>query len=155
MPVNTVRLPGFGVAWVALCVGFVLHVVDEALTDILAVYNPTVLALRAQTRWLPLPTFSFRPWLAGIMMVNLGLLLLSPYAFRGARWMRPLAYGFASIMILNAIGHVLGSIAGQTVASVRFSRPMSGFYSSPFLLAAAIYLLSRLRRTKEADARAV
>jgi len=140
---------------VTLCVGFVLHIVDEALTDILSVYNPTVLALRAQMRWLPLPTFSLKSWLAVMVLVNIALLLLSPYAFRGARWMRPLAYGFAGIMILNAIGHVLGTIAGQTFASVRFSRPMSGFYSSPFLLGAAIYLLSRLRRTKESDARAV
>jgi hypothetical protein len=127
--------------------GFVLHVVDEALTDFLSVYNPTVLALRAQTRWLPLPTFSFELWLAGLILANVVLLLLSPYAFRGARWMRPLAYGFAVIMILNGVGHVLGTIAGQTVASVRFPRPMPGFYSSPFLLVAAIYLLSRLRRS--------
>ena len=146
MPVNTVEPHGFGVAWVTLCVGFVLHVVDEAFTDILSVYNPTMLGLREQVRWLPLPTFSLKPWLAGMVLVNIALLLLSPYAFRGTRWMRPLAYGFAGIMILNAIGHVLGTIAGQTIASVRFSRPMSGFYSSPFLLAAAIYLLSRLRR---------
>jgi len=147
MPVNTVRPREFGVAWVTLCIGFVLHIVDEALTGILAVYNPTVLAVLAQVRWLPLPTFSLKPWLAGMVLVNVALLLLSPYAFRGARWMRPLAYGFAGLMILNGIGHVLGTIAGQTVASVHFSRPMSGFYSSPFLLVAAIYLLSRLRRT--------
>jgi hypothetical protein len=146
MPITTVQPDGFGVAWVTLCVGFVLHVVDEAFTDILSVYNPTMLALRAQMRWLPLPTFSLKPWLAGMVLVNIALLLLSPYAFRGACWIRPLAYGFAGIMILNAIGHVLGTIAGQTVASVRFSRPMSGFYSSPFLLVAAIYLLSRVRR---------
>jgi hypothetical protein len=147
MPVNTVQPRGFGVAWMTLCVGFVLHIVDEALTDILSVYNPTVLALRAQMRWLPLPTFSPKSWLVGMVLVNVFLLLLSPHAFRGARWMRPLAYGFAGIMLLNGIGHVLGTIAGQTVASVRFSRPMSGFYSSPFLLVAALYLLSRLRRT--------
>ncbi|HEY3458438.1 MAG TPA: hypothetical protein VGK64_27905 [Bryobacteraceae bacterium] len=147
MPVNTLRPREFGVGWVTLCICFVLHIVDEALTDILSVYNPTVLALRAQLGWLPLPTFSLKAWLAVMVLVNVALLLLSPYAFRGARWMRPLAYGFAGIMILNGIGHVLGTIAGQTVASVRFSRPMSGFYSSPFLLVAAIYLLSRLRRT--------
>lgn len=130
----------------ALCVCFILHVIDEAVTDFLSVYNPTVLVLRTQMQWLPLPTFSFAPWLAGLVLVNIVLLLLAPYAFRGAGWMRPLAYGFAGIMILNVFGHVLGTIAGQTVASVRFPRPMSGFYSSPFLLIAAIYLLSRLQR---------
>src|SRR5438552_12634573 len=101
MRVNTVRPRGFGVAWVTLCVGFVLHIADEALTDILSVYNPTVLALRAQMPWLFLPTFSLTSWLVLMALINVALLLLSPYAFRGARWMRPLAYGFAGIMILN------------------------------------------------------
>ena len=98
-------------------------------------------------RWLPLPTFSLKAWLAVMVLINVALLLLSPYTFRGARWMRPLADGFASIMILNGIGLMLGIVAGQTVACVRFSRPMSGFYSSPFLLVAAVYLLSRPRQT--------
>jgi hypothetical protein len=146
MGLTAARPRDFGVAWVALCVCFILHVIDEAVTDFLSVYNPTVLVLRTQMQWLPLPTFSFAPWLAGLVLVNIVLLLLAPYAFRGAGWMRPLAYGFAGIMILNVFGHVLGTIAGQTVASVRFPRPMSGFYSSPFLLIAAIYLLSRLQR---------
>jgi hypothetical protein len=147
MTANTARRREFGVAWVALCACFVLHVIDEALTDFLSVYNPTVLALRKQIQWLPLPTFSFESWLAGLLLVNALLLLLAPYAFRGVRWMRPLAYGFAGIMILNGFGHVLGTIAGQTVPSVRFPGPMPGFYSSPLLLAAAIYLLSCLQRS--------
>jgi hypothetical protein len=50
-------------------------------------------------------------------------------------------------MILNAAGHTLGTLAGQTVNSVRFPRPMPGFYSSPPLLIAAIYLLFRLQRS--------
>jgi hypothetical protein len=37
------------------------------------------------------------------------------------------------------------AVAGRTVASVQFSRPMPGFYSSPFLLAASVLLLVRLR----------
>jgi hypothetical protein len=142
--------PGFGVAWVSLCAAFVLHVIDEALTDFLSVYNPTVLVLRAQAPWLALPVFSFELWLAGLLLANIVLFLLSPYAFRGAPWMRPLGYVFAGIMILNGVGHVLGTIAGQTVASVRFPRPMPGFYSSPFVIIAAIYLFSRLRRSRAA-----
>jgi hypothetical protein len=131
---------------VTLCGAFVLHVVDEALTGFLSVYNPTVIALRDRVPWLPLPTFTFELWLTGLIIANAILLLLSPYASRGTRWMRPIAYGFAGIMLLNGIGHTIGTIAGQTVASVRFARPMPGFYSSPFLIAAAIYLLFRLRR---------
>jgi len=143
---NTASSREFGAAWVTLCGAFVLHVVDEALTGFLSVYNPTVMALRDGAPWLPLPTFTFELWLSGLILANVGLLLLSPYAFRGARWMRPIAYGFAVIMFLNGMVHTAGTIAGQTVASVRFARTMPGFYSSPFLIAAAIYLLSRLRR---------
>jgi hypothetical protein len=38
----------FGLAWLFLCVAFCAHVADEALTGFLDVYNPTVLAVRAQ-----------------------------------------------------------------------------------------------------------
>jgi hypothetical protein len=147
---NTALSREFGVAWVALCTAFVLHVIDEALTDFLSVYNPTVLELRARAPWLPLPTFTFELWLSGLILASVVLLLLSPYAFRGGRWIRPLAYGFAGIMLLNGVGHVLGTIAGQTVSSVRFARPMPGFYSSPFLIIASAYMFSRLRRRLDA-----
>lgn len=72
---------------------------------------------------------------------------LSPLAFRNARGLRPLAYLFAVIMLLNGLGHTLGTIAGRTVAGVHFPRPMPGFYSSPLLLAASLYLLVQLRRS--------
>ena len=135
----------FGMAWVALCLAFVLHVIDEASTGFLSVYNPTVIALRERFAWFPVRTFAFGEWLTGLVLVNLILLLLSPFAFRGARWMRPIAYLFAGIMIINAAGHTLGTIVGRTVESIHFARPMPGFYSSPALLAASLYMLVRLR----------
>jgi hypothetical protein len=52
------------------------------------------------------------------------------------------------MMLANGLGHTLGTIFGQTVASVRFPRPMPGFLSSPFLLIASAYLLFELRRTR-------
>lgn len=140
----------YGQGWLALCCAFVAHVTDEALTGFLSVYNPTVLALRARLGWWPMPTFAFRPWLTGLIVANLVLLALAPLAFRGARRLRPIAYFFAVVMLLNGIGHTLGTLFGQTVASVHFSRPMPGFYSSPLLLAASIYLLYQLRATSQA-----
>ena len=134
-----------GIAWIALCLAFALHIIDEALTGFLSVYNPTVMAIRERVAWFPMPVFEFGVWLAGLIVANLLLLSLSVLAFRGARWLRPLAYVFAVIMLLNGLGHTLGTIAGQTVASVHFARPMPGFYSSPALLAASIYMLFRLR----------
>jgi hypothetical protein len=55
----------FGIAWLALCIAFAIHVADEALTDFLSVYNPAVRAIRARFPFLPLPTFTFRVWLTG------------------------------------------------------------------------------------------
>ena len=93
-----------------------------------------------------MPVFEFQTWLAGLVAANVILLSLSPFAFRGSHWLRPFAYVFAVLMILNGLGHTLGTIFGRTVASVHFPRPMPGFYSSPALLAAAGYLLFQLKR---------
>lgn len=141
--------PHFGAAWLFLCVALCAHVADEALTGFLAVYNPTVLAVRAQNPWFPMPTFEFREWLIGLIVANAVLLLLAPLAFRNARWLRPLAYFFAVVMLLNGTGHTIATIFGRTVSSVHFPRPAPGFYSSPLLFAGSIYLLIRLRASRQ------
>jgi hypothetical protein len=134
----------FFLAWIALCLALALHVVDEASTGFLSVYNPTVMALRAKRPWLPFPVFTFGVWLAGLMAATVLLLCLSVFVLHGARWMRPLGFIFAVIMLANGLGHIVGTIFGRTVASIRFPRPMPGFYSSPFLLAASLYMLCEL-----------
>ena len=134
-----------GVAWLAFCAALALHVTDEALTGFLSVYNPTILAFRPRGWWFP-PTFEFRTWLTGLVFGVAILFILTPFFFRGARWVRPIGYLLAVMIgILNALGHMTGTILGHTLPSVRFSRPMPGFYSSPILLAASLYLLLRLR----------
>ena len=136
----------FGRAWTLLTLALLLHVTDEALTGFLDVYNPTVLALRARVAWLPVPVFSFRLWLAALLVACALLFWLGRFAFQGARWLRPVAYAFAGIMTLNAAGHTAGTIAGRSFFSIPINRsPMPGFYSSPFLLAASINLFWRLR----------
>jgi hypothetical protein len=131
-------------AWIALCVALALHVFDEAATGFLAVYNPTVMALRQRKPWLPLPVFTFGVWLAGLVSVNALLFCLSVFVVRGARWMRPIGYAFAVIMLANGLIHILGTILGRTLASIRIPRPMPGFYSSPIVLLASVYLLYEL-----------
>ncbi len=140
----------FGIAWFLLCLAFCAHVADEALTGFLGVYNPTVLAVRARLSWFPMPTFEFRGWLTGLIVANVILLLLTPVAFRNARWLRPLAYFYAGVHLLNGMGHTLATIFGQTVSLVQFPRPAPGFYSSPLLFAGSIYLLMQLRRSVKA-----
>ena len=123
----------FGPAWVTLCIAFGIHVMDEALTDFLSVYNPMVRAVRARFPFLPLPTFTFRVWLSGLVLAVLVLASLTPFAFGGASWMRPVAYASGLIMAGNGLLHLVGS--------VYMRKAMPGVYSAPLLLAAAVYLL--------------
>lgn len=142
---------GFGRPWFALTVAFALHVLDEATTGFLNVYNPTVTAMRARYAWFPMPTFEFREWLVGLIIAVALCFALTPSAARGARWLRPLAWFYALIMFFNGVGHTLFTILGRTVPSVTFSRPAPGFYSSPFLLIGSIWLIMRLWKTALAD----
>ena len=142
----------FGLAWILLCLAFCSHVADEALTGFLNVYNPTVIAMRERLVWFPMPTFQYREWLVGLIVANLILLALTPFAYRNARGLRPLAYFYAGVMLLNGLGHTFFTVLGRTVASVQFPRPAPGFYSSPFLLITSIYLFMRLRASRKAGA---
>jgi len=74
----------FGLAWLFLCVAFCAHVADEALTGFLDVYNPTVLAVRAQHPWFTMPTFKFREWFIGLIVANAVFLLLTARISKGA-----------------------------------------------------------------------
>jgi hypothetical protein len=128
-----------------------LHILDEAATGFLAVYNPTVTILRSRWNWFPMPTFEFREWLV-VLILACGLLFcLTPVAARGMPGLRPVAWFFAVVMFLNGLGHTLFTILGHTVVSVTFPRPAPGFYSSPLLLATSLWLMFRLRRTARID----
>lgn len=130
----------YGTAWVLLCVAVSIHVIDEAANNFLSLYNPTVLALRSRIPWLPLPTFTIREWITGLAVaIALGL-LLSPFAFRGALWLRPLAYLLAVSMMANGLQHM--------VASVYLHRFAPGVYSSPLLIVTAVNLFLVLLRTR-------
>lgn len=141
---STKEMPGrtdsFGWAWVTLCAALGLHIADETATDFLSIYNPTVMELRRVIPFLIAPTFGFREWLAGLILADAVLFSLSPLAFRGNTFARCLGYPFAGIMLLNGFAHIVGTIAGRTVSTVRFKRPMPGFWSSPLIIAASINL---------------
>lgn len=137
-----------GHAWLALCAALALHVADEAMTGFLSVYNPTVLKIREALPFLPLPVFRFDVWIIGLIGAVAALVALSRYVFQGRRWTRWAAGVFAAFMVLNALGHTAGTLLGRTVETVRFVGPMPGFYSSPFLAVASLYLLWQLRRSK-------
>jgi hypothetical protein len=132
-----------GIAWVALCGALALHVVDEAATDFLSVYNPAVRAIRERAPFLPLPTFTFDVWLAGLTIGIIALFSLSLLAFRRNRWVMRVAYPFAILMFVNGIGHIAGSLY--------LGRPMPGVYSSPLLLIASAYWLTCALRQRRQE----
>jgi len=130
-----------GLAWVGLSLALALHVADEALNGFLSFYNPMVRRIREQVPLLPLPTFEFQWWLAGLILAVAASLTVSTLVFRGRRWTIPASYIYGAFMCLNAFGHFGGSIA--------FRRTMPGVYSSPVLAAASLWLIACARRRRE------
>ena len=133
-----------GWPWVALTLALAVHVADEAATDFLSVYNPTVLEIRRRFPFLPLPLFTFDVWLTGLIAAVILLLALSRFAFRGARWMRPASYVFGMFMMGNGLLHIAGS--------VYMGRLMPGVYSAPLLLGGSVWLLASVWRRRAASA---
>jgi hypothetical protein len=89
---------GSGRAWFALTVAGALHVLDEATTSFLSIYNPTVTGMRARFARFPMPP-------------------------RNAFWLRPLAWFYALIMFFFGMGHTVFTILGRTVPTITFPRP--------------------------------
>ena len=117
-----------------------LHVLDEAVTDFLSVYNPIIASLRARYWWFPMPMFDFGIWLTGLTLGIAVLLALAPLAYRGTPWLRVAAYPFAAIMFLNGVGHLAGSIY--------FWRWMPGATTAPLLLAGSTWLFLQARAAR-------
>ena len=120
-------------AWMGLCVALAIHVIDEAVTGFLDVYNPTVGAIREEYPLITLPTFTFENWLS-LLIFAVAMLMASSYFVWKGRWaMRPISYVFAAFMLLNGLLHIAASLYARKF--------ISGVYSSPLLLAASISLI--------------
>ena len=131
----------FGVAWMALVLVLAIHVIDEMATGFLPFYNSLVTSIKATSPGFPMPTISLPVWLNGLGMVLVALLLSSPLVFEGKRYMRPIAYVFGTLMILNALAHI--------GASFYYGQASPGVWSSPLLLVAALFLLLMAYRDRE------
>jgi hypothetical protein len=119
-------------AWLLLVAALAVHVVDEALTGFLDFYNPLVLELRASLGWFPMPTFTRGVWLAGLALLVVTLAALGPAVRRGLTGTRIASWIFGAIMLLNGLGHLLGSLY--------FRRWLPGATSAPLLLVASVML---------------
>lgn len=123
------------VAWLLLVTALALHVLDEATTGFLPFYNELVQDLREQLGFFPMPTFTFPVWIGGLVTLIAVCYLVTPVVARGGLVIRVLTIAFGVIMIANALGHLLGS--------VYFGRLLPGFWSSPLLLPAAVWVVVR------------
>jgi hypothetical protein len=127
----------FGLAWIILAAALALHVIDEAATDFLSVYNPAVREIRRRIPFLPLPTFTFGRWITGLCLGIALLAALAPLAFHGERWLVRFSYPLALFMFANGFGHIAASLYSR--------RLLPGVYSSPMLLMASVFLFLSAR----------
>lgn len=104
-----------------------MHVTDEAATRFLDLYNPAVRAMG-----LPSLQFTFPVWITLLALAVAGLLILSYWVRRGTWWTVQASYAFAFLMLANGVAHLSFSVYKHAW--------MSGAYTSPLLLAAAINL---------------
>ncbi len=125
-----------GLAWLALTFAFVIHLLDEAHRDFLAIYESTATEVQSQLPFLPWPTVGM--WLAGVGLLVLALFAVTPLAFRGSRWMRWAAYAFAGLTAWNAGAHFIDWL--------RTFHATPGTWSSLLLLIAAAMLYVAARR---------
>jgi hypothetical protein len=82
-----------------------------------------------------MPTFDFGPWLTGLAVLVVVLAMMAPAVGRGAAGTRAASLAFSGIMLLNGLGHLLGSLY--------FQRWLPGATSAPLLLAASLLLARR------------
>jgi hypothetical protein len=123
----------FGWAWLAATIALALHVADEATHDFLAWYNPRALRMRRFFGGLPFPpTFTFWPWLIGLMAGVLILAAMAPAAFAGAHRLLGVAYFLSIVHIGNGLLHIGASIAAR--------RSVPGVLSAPLLLLTGIWI---------------
>jgi len=125
--------PNFLFAWIFLTLALTLHVLDEALNDFLAVYNPLVSSINEKLDYSVFPVFSFSNWLTGLIIGIVILFGFSFFAFRKQKWIIYLGYIYGVLMLINAFGHFVGSLY--------FSKLIAGVYSSPLLLVGSLYLI--------------
>jgi hypothetical protein len=124
----------FGWAWLVATLAFTLHVIDEATYDFLAWYNLQALRIRRFLGGFPFPpTFTFWPWLTGLSLAVLVLAALTPAAYAGSSWLRPLG-------VIMGVEHV-GSGLLHLGAGLVTRRAVPGIWSAPILLATGVWLL--------------
>ncbi|MFC1564256.1 HXXEE domain-containing protein [candidate division KSB1 bacterium] len=122
-------------AWLSMVTLLAFHVFDETVNDFLPWYNQNVLNMREQFGFFPAPKFSFEVWLGGLIGAVVIACLLTLIVAKGGKIIRIVTTILGILMVLNALIHIGGS--------VYTGRMLPGTWSSPFLLAASIFVVYR------------
>ncbi|MGB7062320.1 MAG: HXXEE domain-containing protein [Candidatus Zixiibacteriota bacterium] len=120
-------------AWVLMISAIAVHVFDETVTDFLPFYNDIASNLRGRLGFFLPPRFTFGTWMGGLIVAIVICFALTPLVNRCGRFIRTFTTVLAIIMVANALGHMLGS--------VYLGRLLPGFWSSPFLLLTAVFVV--------------
>jgi hypothetical protein len=142
---RTLSAKNLGPAWFLFSIAFALHIWEEAVYDFIGYYNAAVLTLYGHFSWFPRIDVGFRPWLTTLVLINVLLFTLTPLAFRGVPWLRPVGYALTVLGLATGVGHLLLTIRGRVVPSVIFEGVSPGFYSALLILLSSIYLFWSLR----------
>lgn len=124
---------GIGRPWLALCFSLTAHVAEEAFTGFLPVYGDATRAVSELFPYFPSPSLvlAVSMWLSVAFVAT--LTGLSPFAYRGAVWMRIATIGIALVVLANVSGHAVGSVmAGHA---------LPGVYTTPLLAVVGVYAL--------------
>ena len=122
-----------GFAWLVAVIALALHIADEATHDFLSWYNPQALRIQKFLRVPFPPTFTSWPWLGGLLAAVIVLAALTPKAYAGSSWLRPLAMVMGIEHIGNGLLHIVGSLVKR--------RPVPGIWSAPLMLLTGAWLL--------------
>lgn len=123
------------VAWLLLVTSIGLHVFDEAIGGFLPYWNQFVFDMRDRFGFFPAPTFSFAIWFGGLIGAVIAGYCMTLLVARGGKVIRAVTLIFGILMVVNTVGHLLGSFY--------FGEMIPGILSSPLMLISATYVIIR------------
>ena len=133
MAKSTHNSNGIGRPWLALCFCLTVHVAEEAFIGFLPFYSDATRAVSELFPYVTSPSLvlAISMWLSVAFVAT--LTALTPFAYRGASWMRVATIGVALIALANVSGHIGGSLL---VGSA-----LPGVYTTPLLALVGVYAL--------------
>jgi hypothetical protein len=134
---NKIIRDKLSISYLCLVGSLALHVIDEAINHFLDFYNPLVLKLKEHLIFFPFPTFGFKVWISGLILVIITLLLIAPFVYRRNKVILLVTRIFAILMVFNGFGHF--------AFSIYHTRALAGMLSSPILIFFSIFYIYQVQ----------